>query len=151
MHDSGSVCSSVSSCSMEPWFCEACKAGVQNPTCELCPNFGLFIIYNFHNTVFKMKYFVLGGIFKETDCGKWVHLVCALYVPGISFGEVTSLSKVMLFSNTAPRWGGKSCCLCKDVRFMCTGVTIACDAGMCRSNFHVTWYDKCIVIYTIIK
>lgn len=47
MHDSGSVCSSVSSCSMEPWFCEACKAGVENPTCELCPNFGLLIIYNF--------------------------------------------------------------------------------------------------------
>lgn len=102
----------------------------------VCLLFITFIIL----TVFKMKYFVLGGIFKETDCGKWVHLVCALYVPGISFGEVTSLSKVMLFSNTTPRWGGKSCCLCKDVRFMCTGVTIACDAGMCRSNFHVTWY-----------
>ncbi|VVC34294.1 Hypothetical protein CINCED_3A006531 [Cinara cedri] len=118
VHDSGSVSSSVSSCSMEPWFCEACKAGIENPTCELCPNFG--------------------GIFKETDCGKWVHLVCALYVPGITFGEVTSLSKVMLFANTTPRWGSKSCTLCKDMRYMCTGVTIACDAGMCRSNFHVT-------------
>uniref|UniRef100_A0A2S2QKR8 PHD finger protein n=1 Tax=Sipha flava TaxID=143950 RepID=A0A2S2QKR8_9HEMI len=118
VHDTGSVSSSVSSCSMEPWFCEACKAGIENPTCELCPNFG--------------------GIFKETDCGKWVHLVCALYVPGISFGEVTSLSKVILFANTSPRWGSKSCTLCKDMRFMCTGVTIGCDAGMCRSNFHVT-------------
>ncbi|XP_060867719.1 PHD finger protein 14 isoform X1 [Metopolophium dirhodum] len=118
VHDSGSVSSSVSSCSMEPWFCEACKAGIENPTCELCPNFG--------------------GIFKETDCGKWVHLVCALYVPGITFGEVTSLSKVMLFANTTPRWGNKRCTLCKDMRFSYTGVTIACDAGMCRSNFHVT-------------
>lgn len=42
VHDSGSVSSSVSSCSMEPWFCEACKAGIENPTCELCPNFGLY-------------------------------------------------------------------------------------------------------------
>lgn len=90
-------------------------------------------------------FFVLGGIFKETDCGKWVHLVCALYVPGITFGEVTSLSKVMLFANTTPRWGNKQCSLCKDMRFSCTGVTIACDAGMCRSNFHVTWYDKYIL------
>ncbi|XP_050433269.1 PHD finger protein 14 isoform X2 [Adelges cooleyi] len=118
VHDTGSVSSSVSSCSMEPWFCEACKAGVENPTCELCPNFG--------------------GIFKETDCGKWVHLVCALYVQGITFGEVTSLNRVILFPNTSPRWGAKSCILCKDMRFMCTGVTIACDAGLCRSNFHVT-------------
>jgi len=93
---------------------------------------------------------VLGGIFKETDCGKWVHLVCALYVPGITFGEVTSLSKVMLFPNTSPRWGSKSCTLCKDIRFVCTGVTIACDAGLCRSNFHVTWYDKYIFSFYII-
>lgn len=32
------------------------------PVCELCPN--------------------SGGIFKETDVGKWVHLICALYAPG---------------------------------------------------------------------
>jgi len=94
----------------------------------------------------ELIYFVLGGIFKETDCGKWVHLVCALYVPGITFGEVTSLSKVMLFANTTPRWGNKRCTLCQDMRFSCTGVTIACDAGMCRSNFHVTWYDNYYLI-----
>lgn len=46
VHDSGSVSSSVSSCSMEPWFCEACKAGIENPTCELCPNFGTYTILN---------------------------------------------------------------------------------------------------------
>lgn len=38
--DSASVSSTVSSCSTEPWFCEACKAGVMNPQCELCPNEG---------------------------------------------------------------------------------------------------------------
>ena len=40
-----------SSASTEPWFCDACKAGVQ-PTCELCPS--------------------LTGIFKETDAGRFV-------------------------------------------------------------------------------
>lgn len=110
-------------------------------------NYALILVcitvkYTQNYSTFYSKHFVLGGIFKETDCGKWVHLVCALYVPGITFGEVTSLSKVMLFANTTPRWGSKSCTLCKDMRYMCTGVTIACDAGMCRSNFHVTWYDK---------
>ena len=59
-----------------PWFCEACSAGIEDPSCELCPN--------------------KGGIFKETDVGKWVHLVCALYVPGVAFGEVSiiTISKI---------------------------------------------------------
>lgn len=38
--ESGSISSAASSCSTEPWFCEACKAGVVNPICELCPNVG---------------------------------------------------------------------------------------------------------------
>jgi len=56
----------------------------------------------------------------------------------------------MLFTNTTPRWGNKQCSLCKDMRFSYTGVTIACDAGMCRSNFHVTWYDK-LMLFLIKK
>lgn len=83
----------------------------------------------------------IGGIFKETDCGKWVHLVCALYIPGICVREVTGVIKLELFKNATPRWGNKKCTLCTDFRFSSTGVTIACDAGMCRASFHVTWYD----------
>ncbi|KAG8238985.1 hypothetical protein J437_LFUL005042 [Ladona fulva] len=116
--DNASISSTVSSCSTEPWFCEACKAGVFNPSCELCPN--------------------LGGIFKETDVGKWVHLVCALYMPGVAFGEVDRLSNVTLFEMQSSRWGAKACHLCEDDRFARTGVCIGCDAGMCRTYFHVT-------------
>ena len=64
-----SFSSANSLCQSAPWFCEACSAGVEDPECELCPN--------------------KGGIFKETDVGKWVHLICALYVPGVAFGEVS--------------------------------------------------------------
>jgi hypothetical protein len=38
--DTTSVSSSSSTSSTEPWFCEACKAGVIDPCCELCPNKG---------------------------------------------------------------------------------------------------------------
>jgi hypothetical protein len=117
--DSISVSSTVSSCSTEPWFCEPCKANIKNPDCELCPN--------------------KGGIFKETDCGKWVHLVCALYVPGVAFGEVDQLSSVTLFEMQYNKWGAKTCSLCEDDHFARTGVCIGCDAGMCKSYFHVTW------------
>jgi len=68
-----SFSSTDSLCQSAPWFCEACSAGIEDPSCELCPN--------------------KGGIFKETDVGKWVHLVCALYVPGVAFGEVSKYHK----------------------------------------------------------
>lgn len=32
---------------------------------------------------------------KETDTGLWVHLVCALYTPGIAFGELDKLTQVI--------------------------------------------------------
>lgn len=117
--ESISVSSTISSCSTEPWFCEACKANVKDPDCELCPN--------------------KGGIFKETDCGRWVHLVCALYVPGVAFGEVDQLSMVTLFEMQYNKWGSKKCSLCDDDKFAWTGVCIGCDAGMCKTFFHVTW------------
>lgn len=116
--ESTSVSSTISSCSTEPWFCEACKAGIADPDCELCPN--------------------KGGIFKETDVGKWVHLVCALYVPGVAFGEVDQLSSVTLFEMPYNKWGAKTCSLCDDTKFARTGVCIGCDAGMCKTYFHVT-------------
>lgn len=116
--DSVSVSSTVSSCSTEPWFCEACKANIVSPVCELCPN--------------------KGGIFKETDVGKWVHLVCALYVPGVAFGEVDHLAMVTLFEMQYSKWGAKTCSLCDDARFSRCGVCIGCDAGMCKTYFHVT-------------
>lgn len=117
--DTASLSSTDSLSPTAPWFCESCKAGVINPVCELCPN--------------------SGGIFKETDVGKWVHLVCALYVPGVAFGEVDKLSNVTLFEMPYNKWGAKNCGLCQDERFARTGVCIGCDAGMCRNYFHVTW------------
>jgi hypothetical protein len=109
--------SSASSASTEPWFCDACKAGVK-PHCELCPN--------------------SGGIYKETDASRWVHLVCALYIPGVAFGDVDKLSNITLFEMSYAKWGAKECSLCQDDRFSRTGICITCDAGMCRTYFHVT-------------
>ncbi|XP_046610280.1 PHD finger protein 14 isoform X1 [Neodiprion virginianus] len=116
--DVESFSSTDSLCQSAPWFCEACSAGVDDPSCELCPN--------------------KGGIFKETDVGKWVHLVCALYVPGVAFGEVDRLASVTLFEMAYSKWGAKQCCLCEDARYARTGVCIECDAGMCHTYFHVT-------------
>ncbi|XP_012945188.1 PHD finger protein 14 [Aplysia californica] len=115
--ESHSTASTESSASTEPWFCDACKADA-TPVCELCPN--------------------TGGIFKETDNGKWVHIVCALYTPGVAFGDVDRLALVTLYEMPYARWGARECSLCEDSRFSQTGVCINCDAGMCKAYFHVT-------------
>ncbi|XP_056272202.1 PHD finger protein 14 isoform X2 [Pseudoliparis swirei] len=115
--ESDSIMSSASENSTEPWFCDACKNGVM-PSCELCPN--------------------LDGIFKETDAGRWVHVVCALYVPGVAFGDIDKLRPVTLTEMNYSKYGAKECSFCEDARFARTGVCISCDAGMCRSYFHVT-------------
>ncbi|XP_036422137.1 PHD finger protein 14 isoform X1 [Colossoma macropomum] len=115
--ESDSIMSSASENSTEPWFCDACKNGV-TPSCELCPN--------------------QDGIFKETDAGRWVHVVCALYVPGVAFGDIDKLRPVTLTEMNYTKYGAKECSLCEDTRFARTGVCISCDAGMCRSFFHVT-------------
>lgn len=38
--DSNSLASTDSEAPTTPWFCDACKAGVTKPVCELCPNSG---------------------------------------------------------------------------------------------------------------
>eukprot|EP00095_Tigriopus_kingsejongensis_P007649 maker-scaffold116_size340332-snap-gene-0.24 protein:Tk07649 transcript:maker-scaffold116_size340332-snap-gene-0.24-mRNA-1 annotation:"phd finger protein 14-like" len=116
--ESGSVGSTVSEASTEPWFCEPCHAGLRDsPSCELCP--------------------CIGGIYKETDVGRWIHLVCALYMPGVAFGLPDRLTCITIFEMNYANWGRRSCSLCDEPRMAKTGVTIACDAGMCKSYFHV--------------
>ncbi|XP_039768758.1 PHD finger protein 14 [Ornithorhynchus anatinus] len=119
--ESDSIMSSASENSTEPWFCDACKCGV-SPSCELCPN--------------------QDGIFKETDAGRWVHIVCALYVPGVAFGDIDKLRPVTLTEMNYSKYGAKECSFCEDARFARTGVCISCDAGMCRAYFHVTCAQK---------
>lgn len=119
--ESDSIMSSASENSTEPWFCDACKCGV-TPSCELCPN--------------------QDGIFKETDAGRWVHIVCALYVPGVAFGDIDKLRPVTLTEMNYSKYGAKECSFCEDSRFARTGVCISCDAGMCRAYFHVTCAQK---------
>ncbi|XP_006811701.2 PHD finger protein 14-like [Saccoglossus kowalevskii] len=116
--DVDSAISNQTSSSTEPWFCDSCKAGVKSPVCELCPN--------------------MGGIFKQTDTGRWVHVVCSLYIPGVTFGDVDKLSPVVLSELGFNKWATRDCCYCEDDRFARTGIVIGCDAGMCRNYFHVT-------------
>ena len=105
----------------EPWFCDSCKAKCEG-YCELCPN--------------------KGGILKQTDSGRWVHLICALYVPGVGFRDVDRLQNIVIDDLSSSRWSSRRCMLCEDQRFSKTGICIECDAGMCKTYFHATCAQK---------
>lgn len=124
--DAESIHSDASSASTEPWFCDPCKSGIRSPVserdellvscvfvyfilfylqlCELCPN--------------------LGGIYKITETGRWVHMVCALYTGGITFADAERLRGPALTNINFSRWGSKPCSLCEDERYNHTGVVI---------------------------
>lgn len=93
--NASSAHSNFSSETTEPWFCEPCRRSVRNPFCELCPN--------------------TGGIFKQTDTGRWIHVVCALYTRGVTFEDVETLSEVSLFELNYGLYGSKVSWLCHPV------------------------------------
>jgi hypothetical protein len=105
------------------WFCDACKGGVPDPVCIACPN--------------------EGGAFKQLDePGNWMHVVCALYTERCAFGDETTRFPVLLGNVAASSFGQKNCSLCRNVDDAGSGLTLGCDAGMCRTYFHPTCGQK---------
>lgn len=62
--------------------------------CELCPS--------------------KDGALKRTDSGGWAHVVCALYIPEVRFGNVTTMEPIMLQLIPQERFNkvGEKDCLC---------------------------------------
>lgn len=103
------------------WFCEPCVANIE-PCCELCPD--------------------KGGVMKRTDTGKFCHMVCALYTSGVGFEDTTLLEPIITTDFPPSKWGSKKCDLCEDTRFSYTGLVVECEAGLCKSHFHITCAQK---------
>lgn len=40
-------------------------------------------------------------------CFRWVHIVCALYVPGVAFGDIDKLRPVTLTEMNYSKYGAK--------------------------------------------
>lgn len=115
-----------SSSNMEPWFCEPCLVGLNEPPyCEFCPN----------------RY----GAFKRSDIGgRWVHLVCVSYTHAINstYGALEQMSAVSWQEMDHRIFGKKPCGICTDKLDARTGVTVNCDTGLCKQYFHATCAQK---------
>ncbi|KAE9345020.1 Chromodomain-helicase-DNA-binding protein 7 [Phytophthora fragariae] len=100
----------------EPWFCDFCVKPSGSPadaTCELCP-------------LKRAK-----SAFKKTVEGKWVHVVCALWAPGVQFSDVERMSGVKHVAAAVKEMKGSTCTLCEK-----EGGCIKCFRGGCPTYFH---------------
>ncbi|XP_050360401.1 protein AF-10 isoform X9 [Nymphalis io] len=105
-----------------PWYCRKCESPETKGKvrCELCPS--------------------KSGALKRTDTGGWAHVVCALYIPEVRFGNVTSMEPIVLRLIPPERYN-KTCYICQDLgktHRSNAGACMQCNKSGCKQQFHVT-------------
>ncbi|CAB3259059.1 unnamed protein product [Arctia plantaginis] len=105
-----------------PWYCRKCESGETKAKvrCELCPS--------------------KSGALKRSDTGGWAHVVCALYIPEVRFGNVTSMEPIVLRLIPPERYN-KNCYICTDQGKSSrsnAGACMQCNKSGCKQQFHVT-------------
>ncbi|XP_045624895.1 protein AF-10-like isoform X4 [Procambarus clarkii] len=128
----GTACYGIVTVPTGAWFCRKCESQeraarvhsggrrIFSQRCELCPS--------------------KDGALKRTDSGGWAHVVCALYIPEVRFGNVTTMEPIMLQLIPQERFN-KSCYICeeggKESRAI-IGACMQCNKSGCKQHFHVT-------------
>ncbi|KAL0852333.1 hypothetical protein ABMA28_000537 [Loxostege sticticalis] len=105
-----------------PWYCRKCECPETKGKvrCELCPS--------------------KSGALKRSDTGGWAHVVCALYIPEVRFGNVTSMEPIVLRLIPPERYN-KTCYICQDLgknHRATAGACMQCNKSGCKQQFHVT-------------
>ncbi|XP_045470113.1 protein AF-10 isoform X8 [Harmonia axyridis] len=116
------ACYGIVSVPTGPWYCRKCESQERTSKvkCELCPS----------------RY----GALKRTDNAKWAHVVCALYIPEVRFGNVTTMEPILLHLIPAERFN-KVCYICEEKGKPSTaavGACMSCNRIGCKQQFHVT-------------
>ncbi|KAL0276837.1 UNVERIFIED_CONTAM: hypothetical protein PYX00_004318 [Menopon gallinae] len=105
-----------------PWFCRKCESQERaaRVRCELCPS--------------------RDGALKRTDNSGWAHVVCALYIPEVRFGNVTTMEPIILQLIPSERYS-KVCYICQEQGKgpkSTIGACMQCNKTGCKQQFHVT-------------
>lgn len=115
----------------------------------------VFLIVNFVQTDLELLNFLVFFLIKNILFYKyfldipnnWVHLICALYTPGIQFVDQEHLSGISWQNVDYRNFGRKQCGACIDQLDSRTGITVKCDAGLCRNFYHVTCAQRFLEIF----
>ncbi|XP_035992755.1 lysine-specific demethylase 4C isoform X3 [Fundulus heteroclitus] len=103
----------------EQWLCDRCSDGSLTAECCLCN--------------------LRGGALKKTHNNKWAHVMCAVALPEVRFGDEAKRSPIDTSRIPVQRYKLK-CIYC---RSRCAGkwqagACIQCSCGRCPTSFHVT-------------
>ncbi|EDS26673.1 mixed-lineage leukemia protein [Culex quinquefasciatus] len=126
-----------------PWYCRKCESQERSARvrCELCPS--------------------RDGALKRTDNQGWAHVVCALYIPEVRFGNVTTMEPIILqlipqerynkskilgfLGEGVELWSNflnfSACYICQEMgkgSRSTAGACMQCNKSGCKQQFHVT-------------
>lgn len=96
------------------WVCSPCKEGVVGTiNCEFCPK--------------------TYGAFKKTICGKWIHVICALFTDGVQIEDTNSMEPVKI-SHISKSKRNKLCAFCGSKQGVCS----LCSNSRCEHRIQIT-------------
>ncbi|XP_050530410.1 zinc finger protein zfp-1-like [Daktulosphaira vitifoliae] len=118
------ACYGIRSVPKDEWFCRKCESFQEKNIkvkCELCPS--------------------KDGALKPTECGQWAHVVCALYIPEVTFLDVTTMEPIKLSAIPRDRFN-RACYICdeknKVSKSASYGACMPCNKTGCKLGMHVT-------------
>lgn len=96
------------------WKCSPCQRGVSEIIiCELCQQFN--------------------GAFKQSVCGKWVHVICALFTDGVRFKDIMHMEPIDI-AKVVNAKSQKTCAFC----LKASGFCCRCSKTRCQQPIHIT-------------
>ncbi|XP_051785975.1 lysine-specific demethylase 4C-like isoform X2 [Erpetoichthys calabaricus] len=99
------------------WFCNRCNTEAWKAECCLCN--------------------LRGGALKQTTDDKWAHVMCALAVPEVKFGNQSKRNSIDTSHIPLQRLKLK-CIFCRKKFPKVSGACVQCSYGRCPTAFHVT-------------
>ena len=97
------------------WLCKACQASrTKLLNCLFCPN--------------------RSGVFKKTDTGEWVHLICSIWLPEVSIPNNIFVEPVTGVEEIDRNRWRLVCFICKQKM----GACIQCSNKKCSQAYHPT-------------
>uniref|UniRef100_A0A8C9MI82 [histone H3]-trimethyl-L-lysine(9) demethylase n=1 Tax=Serinus canaria TaxID=9135 RepID=A0A8C9MI82_SERCA len=99
------------------WLCSRCRKEAWTAECCLCN--------------------LRGGALKQTTDKKWAHVICAIAIPEVRFGNVTERTPIDTSRIPLQRLKLK-CIFCRQRVKKISGACIQCSYGRCPASFHVT-------------
>ncbi|CAF2076553.1 unnamed protein product [Rotaria magnacalcarata] len=128
------ACYGIVSIPDDNWYCRRCELGEFHAPCRLCP--------------------LIEGAMKRTSDGHWAHVICALYIPEVSFGNDATMEPIILSKIPSIRFG-QTCSICikngRSESDASKGACCECTVKNCSQLFHVTCAQQAGLLYEDIR